>query len=198
MNKKVLIILIISFSTIGIILFTIFYFNNSFISSNMSKKLESKWNSSERIGRINNSKEEITFKKIDIVVILEGKKYGDTNSKNPLIIDLNEDNIIFKNKLFSNSCVADFTKNIRQNFKLQTDSTSITTNINGKITYQVNYEIRGNKNYKESKEIISNLIMRDIYDNTKSNIKFGIPEIKTTYFKVKKEDKFNNKSSIKL
>ena len=132
------------------------------------------------------------------MVILEGKKYGDTNSKNPLIIDLNEDNIIFKNKLFSNSCVADFTKNIRQNFKLQTDSTSITTNINGKITYQVNYEIRGNKNYKESKEIISNLIMRDIYDNTKSNIKFGIPEIKTTYFKVKKEDKFNNKSSIKL
>jgi hypothetical protein len=164
----------------------------------MSKKLESKWDSSENIGRINNSNEEITFKKIDIIVVLEGKKYGDVNSENPLVIDLNDNNIIVKKGFFSNSCIADFTKNIHQIFKLQTDSTSIKTKIKGKITYQVNYEIKGNKNYKESKEIILNLIMKDIYDNVKSNIKFGIPEIKKNHFKSEKQEKLNNEDLIKL
>lgn len=198
MNKKNSIKLIIFFSIVGIVFFAIFNFNNSFVSSNMSKKLESKWDSSENIGRINNSNEEITFKKIDIIVVLEGEKYGDVNSKNPLVIDLNDNNIIVKKGFFSNFCIADFTKNIHQIFKLQTDSTSIKTKIKGKITYQVNYEIKGNKNYKQSKEIILNLIMKDIYDNAKSNIKFGIPEIKTNQFKSEKQEKLNNEDLIKL
>jgi hypothetical protein len=76
--------------------------------------------------------------------------------------------------------------------------TTITTDINGKIIYNVDYEIKGNKNYEEAKEIITNLIMKDIYDNAKSNIKFGIPEIKTNNLKPKVEEKVNSESLIKL
>ena len=198
MKKKVLIILIILFSIIGIYFFTQYYFKNSSVSSNMLKKIESEWKGSENIGRINNSNEEITFKKTEIIVLLNGEKFGDINSKNPLIIDLNNDNIIIKKGIFSMSCDADFTKNIQQIFKLKTDSTLITTNITGKIIYKVNYEIKGNKNYEQDKKIITNLIMKDIYDNAKSNTKFRIPEIKTIDFNPKKKEKMNTESLIKL
>ena len=198
MKKKVIIILIILFSIIGIYFFVQYNFNNSSVSSSILKKIESEWNSSENIGRINNSNEEITFKKTEIVVVLNEKKFGDINSKEPLIIDLNNENIIVKNGIFSKSCDADFIKNIQQSFKLETGLTFVTTNISGKINYKVNYEIKGNKNYDEAKEIIENLIMKDIYDNAKSQIKFGIPEINTTDFKPKKAEKINTESLIKL
>ncbi|WP_288956499.1 hypothetical protein [uncultured Polaribacter sp.] len=198
MKKKVLITSSILFLIIGIYLFVKFNFGNSSTSSIISKKLESEWDSSENIGRINNSNEKITFRKIDIIVLLNGKKIGDVNSTNPLIIDLNNDNIIVKNGIFFKSCNANFTKYIHQSFKSNTDLTSIKTDINGKINYSVNYEIKGNKSYKETKEIITNLIMQDIYKNAKSSIKFGIPEIKSNKYRTEKEKKMNNKNLIKL
>ena len=40
--------------------------------------------------------------------------------------------------------------------------------------------------------------MQDIYENAKSHIKFGIPEINTADFKPKEEEKMNKESLIKL
>lgn len=198
MRKKVLILSIIVFSILGFYFFIQSNFKNSSVSSSLNKKLESKWNGTKNISRINDSNEEILFKNIDILVTYKGKKIGDTNAKNPLIIDLSDDNIKINNSLFSKSCNASFTKKIKQSFKLNTALTSIKTNVTGKIIYTVTYEINGYTNAAEAKETFINLIMKDIYTNAKSSIKFGIPEIKPVKLPNQKEIKLKPKSLIKL
>ncbi|WP_298763483.1 hypothetical protein [uncultured Polaribacter sp.] len=198
MKKKVLILSIIVFSILGFYFFIQSNFKNSSVSSSLNKKLESKWNGTKNISRINDSNEEILFKNIDILVTYKGKKIGDTNTKNPLIIDLSDDNIKINNSLFSKSCNADFTKKIKQSFKSNTALTSIKTNVTGKIIYTVTYEINGYTNAAEAEETFINLIMKDIYTNAKSSIKFGIPEIKPVKLPNQKEVKLKPKSLIKL
>jgi len=137
-------------------------------------------------------------KKTDIVVVLNEKIIGDTNSMDPLIIDLNKENIIIKNGIFSKSCNVDFAKDIHQNFKVNTSLTTIETDLKGKIIYSVKYEIKGISNYEKAEAMITSLIMNDIYKNAKEHIKFGLPDILTDNLQIEISPKTMNDTKLKL
>ena len=198
MKTKNLIILGVFISVIGIYFLIKYNSNNYSVTSNMSKKIESEWKSSEIISRMDDSNEKISFKKIDIIVVLNEKIIGDTNSMDPLIIDLSRENIIIKNGIFSKFCDVNFTKDIHQNFKVNTSLTTIETDLKGKIIYSVKYKIKGISNYEKAEAMITNIIMNDIYKNAKEHIKFGLPDILTDNLQTEISPKLMNDTKLKL
>jgi hypothetical protein len=177
MKIRILIISVITLFIIGISIFAQNKSENKYNTSDLKYKLNSEWNSTKNISRINDSNEVIEYKKVDVIVILKEKIIGDTTAIDPLIIDLNKNNIVIENGLFSKLCKVEFEKAIQQKFKTNTNLTTINTELKGKISYSIDYETKGFFKYKIAEEIITDKIMNDIYKHLKENIEIRKPVI---------------------
>ena len=198
MKTRRLIITSILILIIGISSYIIFVSDVSKYTSKSNHNLQSKWNSTKSIGRMNNSNEKVSYKKVDIIVILDDKIIGDTLSIDPLIIDLSKDNIIIKSGVFSKSCNVNFNKKIQQIFNLSTDLTTIKTSLKGEIDYALNYEIKGICKYEKAEEIITDRIMNDIYKNAKNHIEFGLPSIVVNNLQIETPPRLIENTKLKL
>lgn len=137
--------------------------------STVSSSISSKWNNSQSIGRFNESKEEIPFLSVPVIVVYKSKIVGDVHSPNPIKIEILDGNFgpvwlpLFKYSNFN------FTVICKENHEVKTDHTIGRLFIDGEMKVSGNYRIVGLCSSEIAIGLIMDRVMDDIYKEAKKH-----------------------------
>lgn len=166
-TKNLVVIIILSIVVLLIISIGTFSFHKTEVSTSIS----STWNNSKSIGRYNDSNNEISFPTVPIIVVYKTKKVGDTNSQNPLKIDISDKD--FGSLWFPLVKKSDYNFAVTCNnvHEIKTDSVIGQFIINGEINVSGHYKLIGTYSTETATNLVVDKVLNDIYNEIKKNLK---------------------------
>jgi hypothetical protein len=143
----------------------------SFYKSEVSNSISSTWNNSKSIGRYNDSNEEISFPTVPIIVVYKSKKVGDTNSQNPMQIDISDKNFGLIWLPLVKKSDYNFSVTCKDAHEIKTDSVIGQFIVNGEIKVSGHYKFIGSYSTQAATDIVVDKVLTDIYNEIRKNIK---------------------------
>ena len=168
-TKNLVVIIILSILVLLGILNGILKF--SFYKSEVSNSISSTWNNSKSIGKYNDTNEEISFPTVPIIIVYKTKIIGDTNSQNPLKIDISDKD--FGSLWFPLVKKSDYNFAVTCNNvnEIKRDSVIGQFIVNGEIKVSGHYKLIGTYSTETATNLVVDKVLNDIYNEIKKNLK---------------------------
>jgi len=138
--------------------------------SEVSNSISSTWNNSKSIGRYNDSNEEISFPAVPVIVVYKSKIVGDTNSSNPVKIDISDKDFgslwfpLVKKSNYN------FSVNLNNVYEIRTDEVIGQFTINGEIHVSGQYKLIGSYSTENATNLVVDKVLNDIYNEIKKKL----------------------------
>lgn len=168
-NKRIL------FSILGIIFLLSILIGTGVIKfelykNEISNNISSTWNNSKSISRYNDSKEEISFPTIPIILIYKSKTVGDITAQNPFKIDISNKDFGSLWIPFIKKSGYNFSVTFNDAYEVKTNSVFGQFKINGEINVSGYYKFIGLCSKETATNLIVDKVLNDIYNEIKKNL----------------------------